>query len=125
LGKLPKSRAGSKSTIASFVTFDVFPGVKPNKGEPIMAFSGVFTPVLVRHSKSFSHIDCISVGVDRMEPNFKPMRKQVEARLTNGTVTSPISSPLPSVDNLKASTKLPSVILDGRFGAQHQRCKIA
>jgi hypothetical protein len=30
-------------------------------------------PVLAKHSKSFSLIDCISVGVDRM-----PMRKQVE-----------------------------------------------
>jgi hypothetical protein len=31
------------------------------------------------HSKSFSLIDCISVGVDRMQRNFEPMRKQVEA----------------------------------------------
>jgi hypothetical protein len=44
------------------VTFDVFPGVKPNKGELIMAFSGVFAPVLTKHSKSFSLVDCISVG---------------------------------------------------------------
>ena len=40
---------------------------------------GVFTPVLAKHSKSFSLIDCISVGVDRMQWNFEPMRKQVEA----------------------------------------------
>jgi hypothetical protein len=53
--------------------------VKPNKGELIIAFSGVFTPVLAKHSKSFSLIDCISVGVDRMQRNFEPMRKQVEA----------------------------------------------
>jgi len=39
----------------------------------------VFTPVLAKHSKSFSFIDCISVGVDRMQRNFEPMRKQVEA----------------------------------------------
>jgi hypothetical protein len=39
---------------------------------------GVFTPVLAKHSKSFSLIDCISVGVDRMQRNFEPMRKQVE-----------------------------------------------
>src|SRR6202008_5009808 len=37
-----------------------------------------FTPVLAKHSKSFSLIDCISVGVDRMQRNFEPMRKQVE-----------------------------------------------
>lgn len=34
--------------------------------------SGVY-PVLAKHSKSFSLIDCISVGVDRMRRNFEPM----------------------------------------------------
>jgi hypothetical protein len=38
----------------------------------------VFTPVLAKHSKSFSLVDAISVGVDRMQRNFEPMRKQVE-----------------------------------------------
>ena len=37
-----------------------------------------FTPVLAKHSKSLSLIDCISVGVDRMQRNFEPMRRQVE-----------------------------------------------
>lgn len=41
--------------------------------------SRVYTPVLEKHSKSFSLIDCISVGVDRMQRNFEPLRKQVEA----------------------------------------------
>ncbi len=44
-----------------------------------MALIGVSTLVLAKHSKSFSLIDCISVGVDRMQRNFEPMRKQVEA----------------------------------------------
>ena len=44
-----------------------------------MAFAGDFTPVLAKHSKSFSLIDCISVGVDRMQRNFEPMQKRVEA----------------------------------------------
>ncbi len=39
----------------------------------------VFAPVLAKHSKSFSLIDCVSVGGDRMQRNFEPMRKQVEA----------------------------------------------
>ena len=39
----------------------------------------MFTPLLAKHSKSFSLIDCISVGVDRMQRNFEPMRKQIEA----------------------------------------------
>jgi hypothetical protein len=41
--------------------------------------TSAFTPVLAKHSKSFSLIDCISVGVDRMQRNFEPMRKQVGA----------------------------------------------
>ena len=39
----------------------------------------MLTPVLAKHSKSFSLIDCISVGVDRMQRNCEPTRKQVEA----------------------------------------------
>jgi hypothetical protein len=43
-------------------------------------------------SKSFSLIDCISVGVDRMQRNFEPMRRQVEtwqrSELTDVTVSS-------------------------------------
>lgn len=35
--------------------------------------------MLAKQSKSFSLIDCVSVGVDRMQHNFEPMRKQVEA----------------------------------------------
>lgn len=39
----------------------------------------MFTPLLAKHSKSFSLIDCVSVGVDRMQRSFEPMRKQVDA----------------------------------------------
>jgi len=41
--------------------------------------SGPVTPVLAKYSKSFSLIDRISLGIDRMQRNFEPMRKQVEA----------------------------------------------
>jgi hypothetical protein len=34
--------------------------------------------VLAKHSKSFSPIDCVAVGVDSMQRNFGPMRKPVE-----------------------------------------------
>src|SRR5437867_10147725 len=44
-----------------------------------MAFHGDFTPVLAKHSKNFSLVDALSVGVDRMQRNFEPMRRQVEA----------------------------------------------
>jgi len=43
-----------------------------------MAFSGDFQPVLAKHTKSFRLIDTLSVGVDRIQRNFEPMRRQVE-----------------------------------------------
>ena len=43
-----------------------------------MMFHGDFQPLLAKHSKAFSLIDALSVGVDRMQRNFEPMRKQVE-----------------------------------------------
>src|SRR5215813_6869435 len=43
------------------------------------ASTGVHTPVLAKHSMSFSLIDCVAVGVDRMQRNFERMRRQVEA----------------------------------------------
>lgn len=42
-----------------------------------MAFQGDFTPVLAKHTKKFSLIDAVSVGVDRMQRNFEPMRRQI------------------------------------------------
>jgi len=40
--------------------------------------TGVFTPVLAKHSKSFNLIDTLAVGVDRIQQNFEPMQRQVE-----------------------------------------------
>jgi hypothetical protein len=58
------------------VAEEVKPDEHPRFGDIV---ASAFTPVLAKHSKSFSLIDCISVGVDRMQRNFEPMRKQVEA----------------------------------------------
>jgi hypothetical protein len=44
-----------------------------------MAFHGDFTPVLAKHTKHLNLVDILSVGVDRMQRNFEPMRKRVEA----------------------------------------------
>ena len=44
-----------------------------------MAFHGDFTPVLAKHTKRLSLVDALSVGVDRMQRNFEPLQKQVEA----------------------------------------------
>ncbi len=44
-----------------------------------MAFYGDFTPVLAKHTKHLSLVDILAVGVDRMQRNFEPMKRQVEA----------------------------------------------
>jgi hypothetical protein len=44
-----------------------------------MAFHGDFTPVLAKHSKHFSLVDVLSIGIDRIQRNFEPMKKQVES----------------------------------------------
>ena len=44
-----------------------------------MAFHGDFTPVLAKHTKHFSLVDAVSVGVDRMQRSFEPMQRQIEA----------------------------------------------
>ena len=43
-----------------------------------LAFRGDYTPVLAKHSKRFLVEDALSIGVDRMQRNFEPMRQQVE-----------------------------------------------
>jgi hypothetical protein len=65
-------------------------------------FAEILHQVLAKHSKTFSLIDCVSVGVDRMQRNFEPMRQQVEARQssehTNVTATkAQPDSPRPRV----------------------------
>jgi len=51
-------------------------GLKAELGDIV---TGVFTPVLAKHSKRFSLEDAISIGVDRMQRNFDPMRQQVDS----------------------------------------------
>jgi hypothetical protein len=43
-----------------------------------LAFHGNYTPVLAKHTKNFGLQDSLSIGVDRMQRNFEPMRHQVE-----------------------------------------------
>jgi hypothetical protein len=42
-----------------------------------LAFKGDFTPVLAKHSKSLNLIDLISVGVDKIQRNFEPLKQQI------------------------------------------------
>ena len=68
------------SLFKHFWTFIITPAIPHSAFKMKVTFcvTAVFTAVLAKHSKSFSLIDCISVGVDRMQRNFEPMRKQVE-----------------------------------------------
>ena len=43
-----------------------------------LSFQGEFTPVLAKHSKNFSIVDSLAIGVDRIQRNFEPLRHQVE-----------------------------------------------
>jgi hypothetical protein len=43
-----------------------------------LSFQGEFTPVLAKHSKRFSVVDSLAIGVDRIQRNFDPLRQQVE-----------------------------------------------
>jgi hypothetical protein len=43
-----------------------------------MAFHGDFEPVLARHTKNFRLLDTLSIGIDQMQRNFKPMVESVE-----------------------------------------------
>jgi hypothetical protein len=87
-----------------------------------MAFAGDFTPVLAKHSKSFSLIDCISVGVDRMQRNFDPMRKQVEtwqrSELTD--VTAKVIYEAFVEGKLEAPKHLPRTVHDLYFEPKYE-----
>ena len=78
----------------------------------------MFTPVLAKHSKSFSLIDCISAGVDRIQRNFEPMRKQVEtwqrSELTDVTAFTSAFKELEPIPQFKATAKL-GEFLESRF----------
>jgi hypothetical protein len=42
-----------------------------------MAFKGDFTPVLAKHSKRLNLVDLVSVGVDKIQRNFEPLKAQI------------------------------------------------
>lgn len=42
-----------------------------------MAFMGDFTPIFHKHSKRLDLIDVVSIGVDKIQRNFDPLRRQI------------------------------------------------
>jgi hypothetical protein len=47
-----------------------------------MSFHGEFKPVLAKHSKHFNLEDALTIGVDRIQKNWKPMQQELEHRRT-------------------------------------------
>lgn len=43
-----------------------------------MMFSGDFKPMLAKHSKNFDLIDTLSLGVDRIQRSWQPLRERVD-----------------------------------------------
>jgi hypothetical protein len=43
-----------------------------------MSFYGQYHPLLAKHSHGFNLIEAVSVGVDRIQRNFDPLRRQIE-----------------------------------------------
>ena len=88
-----------------------------------MAFHGDFQPLLAKHSKSFSLVDAISVGVDRMQRNFEPMRRQVETwraqQLTSATAKLIIYRAFIE-DELDAPKHLARRVHELYFGPEHE-----
>lgn len=42
-----------------------------------MAFMGDFTPVMHKHTRKLDLIDVVSIGVDKIQRNFEPLRSQI------------------------------------------------
>lgn len=43
-----------------------------------MAFQGDFMPILHKHSKNLDLVELVSIGVDRVQRNFEPLKHQIE-----------------------------------------------
>lgn len=88
-----------------------------------MSFHGDFTPVLAKHSKSFSLEEAITVGVDRMQRNFGPMRAQVESwqqRQLSSTSAKLIIYQAFVESDLDAPKHLARKVHDLYFNPQHE-----
>jgi hypothetical protein len=49
-----------------------------------IALRGVFSPALAKRTKHLSFVDILSVGVDRMQRNFEPLRNRLRLRRQRG-----------------------------------------
>ncbi len=56
----------------------------PILGSRVYPPPGAFTPVHAKHTKHLSLADTLSIGVDRIQRNFEPMKRQVAAWKASG-----------------------------------------
>jgi hypothetical protein len=88
-----------------------------------MAFSGDFEPVLAKHSKRFSLQNALSIGVDSMQRNFKPMVEAVDlwrqTQLTDVTAKLLIYQAFIE-GQLEAPRHLGRIVHDHYFEPQHE-----
>lgn len=45
-----------------------------------MALSGDFNPLLAKHSKNFDLIESVSIGIDRIQRNWNPLRVDIDRK---------------------------------------------
>ncbi len=45
-----------------------------------MMFSGEFKPLLAKHTKGFDLIESVSIGVDRIQRGFQPLKESIETK---------------------------------------------
>ncbi|MBA3767874.1 MAG: hypothetical protein H0W99_12990 [Acidobacteria bacterium] len=45
-----------------------------------MAFAGDFKPMLAKHTKHFDLMDALSIGVDRIQRNWQPLREAIDRK---------------------------------------------
>ena len=79
--------------------------------------------MLAKHTKRLSLVDILSVGVDRMQRNFEPMRRQVEAwrtRQLSDEAAKLIIYRAFIEGNLEAPKHLARVVHNHYFVPQHE-----
>ena len=88
-----------------------------------MAFHGDFTPVLAKHSKKFSLVDAISIGVDRMQRNFEPLATHI-TRWRDSSISTDVAKLLiyrAFVEGeLDAPRHLGRIVHDHYFSPRHE-----
>jgi hypothetical protein len=87
-----------------------------------MAFSGDFFAIQAKHSKNLIPVDAISLGVDRIQRNFEPLTRQVDAwkakQLTDTQVKAIIYDAFIG-DTLDAPKHLAKVVGDHYFNPKY------